>query len=114
MEKDPRTAALIGDNVRTVGLQGVRVLRMAVSRHLAEGPATAYDVVFLDPPYDLAAAALTAVLSGLCDARWLAPGAVVVAERGTRSGPLGWPPGIAGDRSRRYGEGTLWYGRAGS
>ena len=43
---------------------------------------------------------------------WLAPGAVVAVERATRSGPLTWPGGLEPDRSRIYGEATLWYGLA--
>ena len=43
---------------------------------------------------------------------WLAPGALVVVERATRSGPLTWPAGYTADRARTYGEATLWYGRA--
>jgi 16S rRNA (guanine966-N2)-methyltransferase len=35
----------------------------------------------------------------------------VVLERATRGGPLTWVDGITAERSRRYGETTLWYGR---
>jgi 16S rRNA (guanine966-N2)-methyltransferase len=51
---------------------------------------------------------LTALLAG----NWLASGAVVAVERATRSGQLQWPAGYAADRARKYGEATLWYGRA--
>jgi 16S rRNA (guanine966-N2)-methyltransferase len=44
---------------------------------------------------------------------WLAPDAVVAVERMTRGGPWTWPAGFEPDRSRRYGEATLWYGHAG-
>ncbi len=42
---------------------------------------------------------------------WLAEDAVLVVERATRGGPLSWVDGVTADRSRRYGETTLWYGR---
>jgi len=42
---------------------------------------------------------------------WLAVGGVAVVERASRDEPLSWPDGMTADRSRRYGEGTLWYGR---
>jgi len=41
---------------------------------------------------------------------WLAPGALVIVERATRSGPPSWPDGFVPDRARRYGEATFWYG----
>jgi len=89
---------------------------------LAAGPPTAgalaqaarapYDVAFLDPPYDLADAKVRAVLDGLRAHPWLTHDAIAVVERATRDGALTWPTGWLAERSRRYGEATLWYGRA--
>jgi 16S rRNA (guanine966-N2)-methyltransferase len=42
---------------------------------------------------------------------WLAPDALVVVERATRSGEVTWPDGLQLGKSRRYGEATFWYGR---
>ena len=69
-----------------------------------------YDVVFADPPYALADAEVARVLSLLAERDWLAPGALVIVERATRSGPVSWPDGFVPDRARRYGEATFWYG----
>jgi 16S rRNA G966 N2-methylase RsmD len=69
-----------------------------------------YDVVFADPPYALADDELAAMQRGLVDNGWLAPDAVVVIERSTRTPPT-WVDGITAAHSRRYGETTLWYGR---
>jgi len=69
-----------------------------------------YDVVFADPPYALADAEVSRVLSLLAGPGWLAPGALVIVERATRSGPMSWPDGFVPDRERRYGEATFWYG----
>jgi 16S rRNA (guanine966-N2)-methyltransferase len=71
-----------------------------------------FDVVFADPPYALPGEAVTAVLASLGENGWLEPGALVVVERSTRSGPVHWPDGYTEDRVRRYGEATLWYGLA--
>ena len=83
-----------------------------VERVLARGPATTekYDVVFADPPYALPGDEVSAMLQTLSDHGWLAPGALVIVERATRSGPVSWPAGFEPDRARRYGEATLWYG----
>jgi len=69
-------------------------------------------VVFADPPYALPDAAVSRVLALLAGRGWLAPGALVIVERATRSGPLSWPAGFVPDRARRYGEATFWYGLA--
>ena len=77
------------------------------------GPAgPGFDVVFADPPYAVSDDAVTDVLAALAANGWLAPGALLAVERSTRSQPLRWPAGYAHDRSRRYGEATLWYGLA--
>jgi 16S rRNA (guanine966-N2)-methyltransferase len=112
VESGPRAARVIRDNIEAIGLAGAEVLTDRVERVLARGPEHGqYDVVFADPPYALAGDEVSAMLQTLSDHRWLAPGALVIVERATRSGPVSWPAGLEPDRARRYGEATFWYGR---
>jgi 16S rRNA (guanine966-N2)-methyltransferase len=108
VERDARAVAVIRSNAAVVALPDVVVRAEQVSRFLAEPVTTAFDVVFLDPPY---ADPIEDVLSHLASGGWLAPDAVVVVERATRDSDPPWPPGLVPDRSRRYGDSTLWYGR---
>jgi 16S rRNA (guanine966-N2)-methyltransferase len=111
VEADPRAARTVAANVATLGLPGAEVRRGRVERVAAHGlPGPAYDVVFADPPYDLTDDELRTVLADLRPA--VADAAVVVVERSTRGGAWAWPVGYEAVRSRRYGEATLWYGRA--
>ena len=114
VESDPRAAAVIRTNIAALGLAGAVLMTGAVERVLASAPAGARprDFVFADPPYALADSELARVLTLLRVHGWLAPGALVAVERATRSGPLTWPSGYEPVRSRKYGEGTLWYGLA--
>jgi 16S rRNA (guanine966-N2)-methyltransferase len=114
IESDGRAIRAIRDNIAAVGLAGASVLAARVERAIARGPGggPARDVVFADPPYAVSDADVAAVLTALLAAGWLAPAAVVAVERATRSGPPCWPDGYAADRARKYGEATLWYGRA--
>ena len=110
VESDAQAVAVIRANIETVGLEGARVTRDRVERLLAsQGRPDRYDLVFADPPYAMTTAAVTRVLTLLTDG-WLAPDALVVVERATRSGPVHWPPGYLPGKSRRYGEATFWYG----
>jgi 16S rRNA (guanine966-N2)-methyltransferase len=113
VEADTRAARIIRANVAALGLAGARVVNAAVARTLAGGPAgeRPRDFVFADPPYRVGDAELTGVLTALT-LGWLAPGALVAVERATRSGAPTWPAGYEPDRSRRYGEATVWYGLA--
>jgi 16S rRNA (guanine966-N2)-methyltransferase len=115
VEHDRRTARLIRENIATLGMSRdsrVEVVVSPVSRALSQSPPAPYDVVFLDPPYALPAADVEADLQALVEHGWLAHHALVVVERSTRDDGPAWPTGLVADRSRRYGETTLWYGHA--
>jgi 16S rRNA (guanine966-N2)-methyltransferase len=108
VERDARAAAVVRSNAAAVALPGVVVRAESVARYLDEPATTAFDVVFLDPPY---ADPVADVLARVVEGGWLAPDGVVVVERASRDGAPQWPGGLAPDRSRRYGDSTLWYGR---
>ena len=113
VEQDARAVRVIRENIEAIGLPGAVLAADRVERVLARGPdGDRYDVVFADPPYALADAAVERVLALLAAGGWLASGALVIVERATRSGPVTWPDGFTPDRDRRYGEATFWYGLA--
>jgi 16S rRNA (guanine966-N2)-methyltransferase len=113
VESDARAARVIRDNI--VALQASPAARLVIGKipHvLAAGPEDGpYDIVFADPPYSGPEALVTATLTALAQGGWLAADAVVVVERSSRTGSVTWVEGVTGERSRRYGETTLWYGR---
>jgi 16S rRNA (guanine966-N2)-methyltransferase len=108
VESDQRTARLVAANASSLGLD-LDVRSRSVSATLATPPVAAYDVVFLDPPYPLAAEEVTRVLALLVSNDWVSPGSVVVVERSTRSVAPVWPEGLELRRDKRYGETVLWY-----
>ncbi|GAA2617056.1 16S rRNA (guanine(966)-N(2))-methyltransferase RsmD [Streptomyces tubercidicus] len=115
VEADARAVRTIRDNVRTVGLPGVEVRAgKAEQTAAAPPPGEPYDLVFLDPPYVVTDADLCEILLTLRGQGWLAEQALVTVERSTRGGTFPWPDGFEAIKARRYGEGTLWYGRAAS
>jgi len=115
VESGARATAVIRQNIEAIGLPGATLIADRVERVLARGPrqeGNRYDVAFADPPYAMADAEISRVLSLLADEGWLAPEALVIVERATRSGPVRWPDGFVPDRARKYGEATFWYGLA--
>jgi 16S rRNA (guanine966-N2)-methyltransferase len=116
VESGARAGRVIRANIEAIGLPGAEVITDRVERVLARGPDSAaiqdrYDVVFADPPYAQPDQEVSGMLETLAGRDWLAPGALVIVERATRSGPVSWPAGLFGDRARRYGEATFWYAR---
>jgi 16S rRNA (guanine966-N2)-methyltransferase len=114
IESDPAAARVIRANIAAVGLPGAQLVTGRVERVLARGPGAGgpFDVAVADPPYAMADDEVCAVLTALARGGWLAPGALAAVERASRGAPFSWPDGYRGDRSRRYGEATVWYGLA--
>lgn len=114
VEADARAARVIRENIAAVGLPGARLVTGKVQQVLARGlnGARPRDFVFADPPYATGDDELARVLDALAAGGWLAPGALVAVERSARSDPVAWPAAYESERSRRYGEATLWYGHA--
>lgn len=107
VESDRRAADVIARNIATLGMPGATVRRGQVAAVLAGGASRPVDLVLVDPPYDLPAAQIDAVLAGLDGHGWVGPGSVVVVERPVSAPPLTWPPGWAGWPVRRYGDTRL-------
>ncbi|MFD3945567.1 16S rRNA (guanine(966)-N(2))-methyltransferase RsmD [Streptomyces sp. NPDC058579] len=115
VEADQRAARTVRENIRALALPGAE-LRTGKAEQIVTGPPPAepYDLLFLDPPYAVSDDDLREILLTLRSGGWIAEQAVVTVERSTRGGEFGWPDGFEPLRSRRYGEGTFWYGRAAS
>lgn len=119
VERHPPAAQVATRNARTVraafagGAPRITVERQSVQSFLDgqlqadENQRPAWDVVLLDPPYDLAEAELTANLTSLTPL--LAPDAAVMVERDLRSPEPTWPSGMRPVREKRYGDTRLWW-----
>ncbi|MEV6050641.1 16S rRNA (guanine(966)-N(2))-methyltransferase RsmD [Streptomyces sp. NPDC052107] len=115
VEADVRAARVVRENVRRLGLPGAEVRAGKAEQVIKTAPpAEPYDLVFLDPPYVVTDHDLREILLTLRSGGWLTKDALVTVERSTRGGAFQWPDGFEAIRSRRYGEGTFWYGRAAS
>ena len=107
VERDRAAARVAERNAEAVAKSGaVRALVEPVSAaHYLRRSGRGFDLVFIDPPYDLPTGELTTVLAGL--APLLTHPAVVVVERARRAGPLDLPGDLEVERTRDYGDTTL-------
>ncbi len=104
VESDSRAAAVITRNIAALGLAGATVRRGAVAAVLAALAPRPADLVLADPPYDVPAAEVEAMLELLARNGWVAPDAVVVVERSVSSPLVSWPSGWTAWPARRYGD----------
>ncbi len=112
VESDAKASAVCQRNADlingVVGRKAVTVHRSKVEPFLDRAAeSAAWDLVFLDPPYPLDEVALAAVLRKL--AAHLAPSAVVVVERSSRSPEPDWPAELERFAEKKYGETRLWF-----
>lgn len=113
VESSREAAKVLSQNVAAVGLAGAWVHPTTAESWVRdrEPKTPAADLLFVDPPYTVSDDQIAAVLVRLAAAGGLASGCVAVVERPTRGAAFTWPLGFEGNRGRRYGEATLWFGR---
>ena len=91
VERDPRAARLIAENLARCGVEnGYAIIRADLARVAAPGGATRFDLIVLDPPYADAEAGGVMARAGA----WLTPNGLLVLEHARRrpvplvAGPL--------------------------
>lgn len=109
VEMNRSVAHVIRTNVRNLGFSPVRVVTQSVETFLKASATVSANLVLMDPPYSVSEDKLEEALTLLADGGWLAPGALVVVERSSRSPEPKWPAGLEAWEPRVYGETTMWF-----
>jgi 16S rRNA (guanine966-N2)-methyltransferase len=104
-----RAIRTIEQNVAAVGLE-VEVRRDTVEEVVRRQPPYPFDIVFLDPPYELATTSVEAILRDLVANSWLTAEGLVVLERSSRDPAPRWPDALGDTWEKKYGETVLYFG----
>jgi 16S rRNA (guanine966-N2)-methyltransferase len=115
VERDGKAAAVCVANARLVqkalsdeGLEAeTKVVNKSVASMLAGSASTRFDIVFIDPPYEVSNEEVSANLEAL--EAHLNEDAVVIVERSSRSGDLRVPGYLKLDDEQSYGDTTLYF-----
>jgi 16S rRNA (guanine966-N2)-methyltransferase len=94
-------------NIATLGLPGATARRGLVATVLSGRPAAPFDLVLADPPYELDATEIHAVITALTAHGWVHDGTLAIVERAAPSAPLSWPPDWEPWKPRVYGDTRL-------
>jgi 16S rRNA (guanine966-N2)-methyltransferase len=112
VEKHPKAAAIATANAELVRKAGnldastTRVVTSSVASFLAT-TAGEYDLVFIDPPYDVDNSEVEHALDTL--APRLTEYGEIVLERSTRTAAPAIPAGLTLDKTKAYGETTIYW-----
>lgn len=115
VERDRRACEVVRANIERAQLAGAQLICDDVFRLVSTASTRGqFDLVFLDPPYELDDERVAAVLLGLVEGQWLAAEATVLVERSARTRDLRWPLGFSEVERRAYGDTVVlqafWYG----
>ena len=115
VEKDGKAAAVCNQNSlliqKALEKEGffdsvTKVVHKPVSSFLSTDTGE-YDLVFIDPPYDVSNAEVIENLEGLIPK--LAKDAIVMVERSSRSDALAIPAGLELDEEKSYGDTVVYW-----
>ena len=99
-------AALVSGRAGRGERPSIRIIGKPATSYLSSA-LDDFDLVFIDPPYEVGGLELDHVLEGLVPR--LALDAVVALERSSRTPVPAWPGGLALDKMSRYGETTIYW-----
>lgn len=105
VEKQRAALRSLRSNLESTGMEerATIIAGDALTPPAAEG---SYDIVFIDPPYDMPRRTVEALLADLVTA--LRPAASVVLHRRTGEPAPEAPPQLTAGGERRYGDSVLW------
>lgn len=107
VEANKVAAKICQDNVAGLGLKNVSVITEKAENFVLRAAPSPWDLVFLDPPYDLSEETLSAILDNLV--AWVDDRAVIVVERSSRSPRPQIPATWRLITDKNYGETVVYY-----
>lgn len=95
-----------GSVAKACGVQA-KIVAQNVKTFLAASAGKQFDLVFIDPPYDISNTELELNLQHLQPL--LAKGSVVVVERSSRTAEPNWPTGLVMELRKNYGDTSVYW-----
>lgn len=104
---------LIERNACHAGLaERIRVHHAKAAAFLTKPSLASYDIIWLDPPYGISSAQVSALIELITTGGWLADDGLVVIERSARDAPIDWPQALAESWDKRYGETRIYFAQS--
>lgn len=110
IERERAASSCVARNLDTLGLSASATIVRADTFTAARSrlPGAPFALLFVDPPYRIVPAQVSALLGDLVAGGALEPGAVIVYEHAASEGAQ-WPPGFRSEGEKRYGDTSVSY-----
>lgn len=113
VDNDEKATAVTRQNLELLqsisGIGTFSVITSSVGKFLEKGADLQFDIVFVDPPYDLPNNEIEKTMEALVRNGFLKASSVIAIERDAKSRPLNWPDGLTEVKQRKYGAAVIIY-----
>jgi 16S rRNA (guanine966-N2)-methyltransferase len=112
VEADTHTAGIAIKNFHLLSepSRKHKVFQSKAARFLESEFPVKYDIIFMDPPYEISNSDIEDLLETIVVRDLLAPRGLIAIERASKGAPFTWPPSMKLEKTRSYGQGSIFYG----
>ena len=112
VEKDQKAAEIARKNFQLVNNAAgtFEVISTDARNLVSDISIREFDVIFIDPPYDLPNGEVEKLLKRIVKNNYLKPNGIIAVERESKSKEFNWPAPLAAIKVRTYGQGSIYYG----
>ena len=114
VESNPISANVCKQNfellLNTEGIGKFKVHEKTVFEFLNHFASNSYEIIYIDPPYEVANSEVEKILKKLLTLNLLSKYGVIAIERDGKAKAFTWPEGFVEQKIRSYGAGSIHYG----
>jgi 16S rRNA (guanine966-N2)-methyltransferase len=86
------------------------VVTTSAERFVATPHQISFDIIFMDPPYDVENSVIEKILIEINSNNLLKRNGIIAIERETKKSQFSWPQPFIEEKVRSYGQGSIFYG----
>ncbi len=109
-DREIAEVAIKNFNLLTEPSRKHKVFQSKAAKFLESEFPVRYDIIFMDPPYDLPNSEVEVILDTIVVKNLLQPRGLIAIERKSKGTPFAWPQSMDLEKIRTYGQGSIFYG----
>jgi 16S rRNA (guanine966-N2)-methyltransferase len=112
IEEHEPTARIANQNFELIKAPAGKfsVISSKAERYVGGPHQIAFDIIFMDPPYEVENSVIEKLLVDISANNLLKRNGIIAIERETKMKPFAWPEPFIQEKIRSYGQGSIFYG----